>query len=377
MSRLRDLPARAEPADALIAAALAIPSVVQVLVAPIAPRAIGVPVALLATLPIAFRRRHAALAALVGSASWWLETDGYLVLGYVAAALLFYSLGAHEPDRRRLLGVCAFALLTGLVGTMRSHPVVYEYIAAVAIVIGPALVGRIVRRQQEQAERLRELTRHLERERERSAHAAVVDERARIARELHDVVAHGVSVIAIQADAAEAALDRDPALARRPLRTIHDSAGEALADMRRLLGVLREDQDGNELAPLPGLGQLRPLLERAREAGVAVSLEEEGEPRDLPASLDLSAYRVLQEALTNVRKHAPGAPATVKLAWHPDALELAVRDEGPGPRRNGGAPHDGHGLLGMRERVKVHGGEVRAGRGERGGFEVVVRLPLP
>jgi signal transduction histidine kinase len=360
--------------DALLAAALAIPSLVQVLVAPIAPRTVGVLIALATTVPIAWRRLRPAAAALVGTAPWVLETDGFIVLGYLAAFLLFYSVGVYEPDRRRVVGVCAFAIVAGAIGVTQSHPVVYEYVTTTFIVIGPALVGRVVRRQHEQAERLRELTRHLERERERSAHTAVAEERARIARELHDVVAHGVSVIAIQADAAEAALDRDPALARRPLATIHASATEALADMRRLLGVLREDEDGNELTPQPGLAQLRPLLERAREAGVEVTLEETGEPRELPASLDLSAYRILQEALTNVRKHASGAPAAVRLDWAPGALELAVRDAGPGPRRNGA---DGHGLLGMRERVKVHGGELRTGSGERGGFEVVARLPLP
>ena len=369
---------RATRQDAIIALALAIPSIVQVLVAPItAPRGIGVVIALLSTLPIAFRRAHPFGAALVGVSGWWLETDGYILLGYVAAFLLFYALGAYEPDRRKIVAAFAFALVAGAIGVTRSDPLIYEYVGSLLIVVGPTLVGRIVRQRQDQAERLRELAWHLERERERSAHTAVAEERARIARELHDVVAHGVSVIAIQADAAEAALDDDPALARAPLETIHAEATEALADMRRLLGVLREDEDGNELTPQPGLAQLRPLLERAREAGLAVTLHESGEPRELPASLDLSTYRILQEALTNVRKHAPGAAAAVTLEWQPDALELTVRDAGPGPRRNGSAPHDGHGLLGMRERVRVHGGELRTGASEAGGFEVVARLPLP
>src|SRR3954453_22150010 len=158
MSRLRALAAaHARPGDALIAVALAIPSLVQVLVAPIAPRAVGVLIALLTTVPIAFRRRHAALAALVGSSTWWMETDGYIVLGYVAAALLFYSLGAHEGDPRRLVAVAGFSAATGLIGTLRGHPVAYEFVAAASIVIGPTLVGRIVRRQHEQADRLREL----------------------------------------------------------------------------------------------------------------------------------------------------------------------------------------------------------------------------
>jgi signal transduction histidine kinase len=361
--------------DALIAAALAVPSLIQVLVAPIAPRAVGVLIALACTVPLAWRRTFPAAAALVGSATWCLHTDGFIVLGYVAAFLLFYSLGAHDPDDRRVIAVCGFALVTGTIGTTQSHPVLYEYVTTFFIVIGPTLVGRLARRQREQAERLRDLTEHLERERERTAHLAVDEERARIARELHDVVAHGLSVIAIQSDAAEAALDRDPALARAPLHAIRASAGEALGDMRRLLGVLREDQDGNELTPQPGLAQLDALIERARGAGVKVSVREEGVRRELPASLDLSAYRILQESLTNVRKHARGAAAEVQLAWLPEELRLQVRDRGPGA--NGTAPGDGHGLVGMRERVKVHGGELRAGTRDEGGFEVHATLPLP
>jgi signal transduction histidine kinase len=374
MSRLRDLPARAEPADALIAAALAIPSVVQVLVAPIAPRAIGVPVALLATLPIAFRRRHAALAALVGSASWWLETDGYLVLGYVAAALLFYSLGTHEPDRRRLLGVCAFALLTGLVGTTRSHPVVYEYIAAVAIVIGPALVGRIVRRQQEQAERLRELTRHLERERERSAHAAVVDERARIARELHDVVAHSVSVMVVQASGVRRLLKDEQHREREALMSVEQIGRQALTEMRRMLGVMRSGEEAPAaLAPQPGLQHLDRLIAQVEEAGLPVTLRVEGDRPDISPGVDLSAYRIVQEGLTNALKHAKGAHAEVVVRYIDSSVELEISDNG-----NGGPAGDGmgHGLVGMRERVALYGGTIESGPRADGGFVLRAQLPV-
>jgi len=205
---------------------------------------------------------------------------------------------------------------------------------------------------------------------------AVADERARIARELHDVVAHGISVIAIQADAAEAALNRNPRLAREPLRTIRSSAKEALEEMRHLLGVLREDGDGGEIAPQPGLGQLAELIEHARGAGVEVELETAGEPRALAPGLDLSAYRIVQEALTNVRKHAAGAPVTVTLGWAPAVLVLEVRDGGPGPNGPNGAP-GGHGLVGMRERVRIHGGRLQTGAATAGGFEVVAELPLP
>jgi signal transduction histidine kinase len=216
------------------------------------------------------------------------------------------------------------------------------------------------------------------------AHAAVEStlleltargERARIARELHDVVAHHISMISVQAETARVATPGMPPEGAERLQAIGDTARTALAEMRRLLGVLREDQDGNELTPQPGLGQLDALIERVRGAGVEVAVKEEGEPRELPASLDLSAYRILQEALTNVRKHAKGAPATVRLEWGAQELRLEVADRGPGA--NGTAPGEGHGLVGMRERVKVHGGELRAGTRDEGGFEVHATLPLP
>jgi signal transduction histidine kinase len=361
MSRLRP-PSRD---DAIVAVALAIPSVVQVLVAPIAWRPLGVVIALLVTLPIAYRRSHPALATVIGSLPWAVETDGYVLVGYVAAGLLYYGLGAWEGDTRRVLGVCALGLVTGIVGTTLNAPLVYEYVGGVAIVTLPTLAGRLARRQREQADLIGRW----------EAATAVAEERARIARELHDVVAHGVSVIAIQADAAEAALAKDPELAKAPLHAIRGSAAEALADMRRLLGVLREDEDGNELAPQPGLGQLHALVERVRGAGVQVSLREEGTPQPLPASLDLSAYRIVQEALTNVRKHARGAPAEVRLEWGGDALRMRIEDRGPGP--NGTAPGEGHGLVGMRERVKLHGGELRTGALNGRGFVVEAALPLP
>jgi signal transduction histidine kinase len=212
------------------------------------------------------------------------------------------------------------------------------------------------------------------RERERAHQIAVAEERARIARELHDVVAHGVSVIAVQADAAEAALEHDPDRAGAPLRTIRGSAHDALGEMRRMLGVLRAGDEGSDHSPQPGLAQLPALVEHAQAAGLPVTLEIEGSPRAVPASLDLTAYRIVQEALTNVRKHAPGAPTTVRVGWEAASLRLAVRDQGPGAN---GADPAGHGLVGMQERVRIHGGRLRTGSAVGGGFEVVAELPLP
>jgi len=359
--------------DALLALALAIPSLVQVtIIDPIAARPVGVLVVLGSTLPLAWRRVYPIPAALVGTVIWLVPTDGYLYLGFVAAFLLYYSVAVYVPDVRRFGAVVAIGLVVTVASTAMRSEVVGEYFGALPAVLVPALAGRVVRRLREQTRRLEELAEHLERERERAERSAVIAERGRIARELHDVVAHGVSVIAIQADAAEAALDRDPALARAPLQTIHGSAKESLAEMRRLLGVLREDGDGGALAPQPGLAQLPELVERVRATGLDVTFETGGAASHVAPSLDLSAYRIVQEALTNVRKHAAGAGARVRVTWEPRALVLEVRDDGPGGSPNG----SGHGLVGMRERVRLHGGELHAGPVNGGGFAVIARLPL-
>jgi signal transduction histidine kinase len=328
-------------------------------------------------------------AALWATAVWLIPGDGYLYLGFVAAFLIYYSLAAYVADWRTVAAVAAFGFAASVISAVARTEVVGEYFAGLPAVLIPTVVGRVVRRLREQAERLEELTLRLEHERERAEVAAVAEERARIARELHDVVAHGVSVVAIQADAAEAALERDPALARAPLATIRRSAKEALEEMRNLLGVLREDGDGGELAPQPGLGQLDDLVAHARAAGVDVELDVSGTPRRIPPGLDLSAYRIVQEALTNVRKHAGGAPASVRVAWEPRSLSLEVRDRGrpratrasagtngAGPRPASPAGRNGHGLVGMRERVRLHGGELHAGPANGGGFAVSARLPL-
>jgi signal transduction histidine kinase len=369
--------------DRLLALALAVPSVVQVLVQPIASRPVGVLIALGSTIPIAWRTTYPAAAALAGSAVWLIPADGYLMLGYVAAFVLYYSLAAHVTSTRRVALVLGAGIAASIAGSAVQGAVLGEYFVAVSAVAAPALVGRIVRRQRRQAAQLADLAHQLDLERERGMRAAVAEERARIARELHDVVAHGLSVIAIQSDAAEAALDHDASLAREPLRTIRATSTEAMAEMRRLLGVLRADGAVADLDPQPGLVQLPALVERVSASGVPVTVEVRGEPRSMPASVDLSAYRIVQEALTNVGKHAAGATADVRLTWLPDALSLEVRDRGNGSANgsgsangNGSANGSGHGLLGMRERVRMLGGELRTGPAPGGGFAVEARLPL-
>jgi signal transduction histidine kinase len=333
--------------DVIVAAVLAAISVAQVLLFPIAPRALGVVIALSSTIPIAFRRAHPVRALVVGTAAWAIPTDGYLIVGYVAVFLLLYSFAVAVDDLRVVIAAPVILFGMSVIALLRNDEPIGEWLGSILAVSAPIAVGRFVRR-----------------ERDRTHQAAVSEERARIARELHDVVAHGVSVIAVQADAAEAALEHDPARAATPLRSIRGSAHDALAEMRRMVGVLGET---HERGPQPGLAQLPALIQ---ESGA--TLEVSGEPLAVPASLDLAAYRIVQEALTNVRKHAGSAPTTVRLTWHDALLELDVRDHGPGPNGHG----EGHGLVGMRERVRIHGGRLRTGPAAGGGFEVHAELPL-
>jgi signal transduction histidine kinase len=204
---------------------------------------------------------------------------------------------------------------------------------------------------------------------------AAMGERARIARDLHDVVAHHVSAIAVQAETARLTIDDLPEEGRAQFAAIGDTARDALGEMRRLLGVLRADGNGEaERAPQPGLALLEELVETARGAGSEVRLTVAGEAATLPPGVDLCAYRILQEALTNARRHAPGADVEIELGYASEALRLRVRDHGPGP---GEGDPDGHGLLGMRERVLMVGGTLSIGPAPDGGFAVEAELPLP
>jgi signal transduction histidine kinase len=361
--------------DLVLAVALAIAALTQAAVSPIASVPLAVLIALLTTAPVAVRRTHPIVAALVTTAAGLIPSNGYVYVGYVVSFIVFYSVAVYVPQWRRVAAVVGAGVVLAALGSAIHGAVFGDYFGALSAVVAPAVVGRFVRHQREQSRRLQELTGQLERERELNVARALADERARIARELHDVVAHTISVVAIQADAAEAALDADPARARAPLQTIRRSAAEALTEMRRLLAVLRANEPPGELAPSPGLDRLPALIDRARAAGVDVALEVTGAARPIPASLDLSAYRIVQEALTNVGKHAAGAPASIALDWGQDALAIEIRNPGTNLERadtNG----SGHGLIGMRERVRMLGGEFNAGPAG-GGFVVSALLPYP
>ncbi|MEV5383755.1 sensor histidine kinase [Streptomyces sp. NPDC052721] len=245
------------------------------------------------------------------------------------------------------------------------------------------VLGDSIRTRRAYFAQLEERAARLEKEREAQAKVAVAAERARIARELHDVVAHNVSVMVVQADGAAYVLDAAPDQARKALETISSTGRQALAEMRRLLGVLRtgEHQESGEYVPQPDVEQIDDLIEQCRSSGLPVDFKVEGTPRPLPSGVELTAYRIVQEALTNTRKHGgPDAGASVRLVYFDDGLGLLVEDDGKGAPHElyeeGGADGQGHGLIGMRERVGMVGGTLDAGPRPGGGFRISALLPL-
>jgi signal transduction histidine kinase len=235
------------------------------------------------------------------------------------------------------------------------------------------LAGYALRARTEQTEAAEERAARAEREREASARVAVAEERARIARELHDVVAHAVSVMVLQVGAVRHRMPESEAENREALKNVEQAGRTALTEMRRLLGAMRGDDDRPQLVPQPGLAELESLLDDVRAAGLVVALEVQGDPVALPPGLDLSAYRIVQEALTNTLKHAHARHAEVLVSYCPRDVRVEVRDDGRGPAPSDGS---GHGLVGVAERVNVYGGDMWTGAGPAGGFELRARLPL-
>jgi signal transduction histidine kinase len=285
-----------------------------------------------------------------------------------------YALAVYGSRRQLLLGI-GFAL-AGILVHDYNDPQAWEAGAAatmwweLAMFVAP-LIGGVV------AGSRRARTLATEKALvEAEARAAVGEERARIARELHDVVTHHVNLVVLQAMAASGMLDRDPERVREPLRVIESSGREALTEMRRLLGVLREDDAERPLAPQPGVADVDALVGSARTAGLSVGLAVSGTPRRLPAGLALTVYRIVQEALTNAARHAAGSRVGVSLRYEPESVEVAVVDDG-GEQVEHGAPGGGRGLLGMRERVAVFAGTLETGPSADGGFAVHARLPAP
>ena len=289
----------------------------------------------------------------------------------IALVVAAYSVGAHTQGPHAWIGATGVAALIAV--TVAGQLTAGDLLLITMILGGAWLAGRAMRYRRERERVLERLTVDLEREREEKARAAVAEERVRIARELHDVVAHAISVIVVQARGGRRSLATDPEETREALDTIEATGSAALAEMRRLLGMLRRDDEEIALAPQPSLRFLDTLAGQVREAGLPVELSIEGEPVELPPGIDLSAFRIVQEALTNALKHAGPATARVVVRYGDHDLDLEIADTGIGADPSNGG---GHGLAGMRERVSLYGGKIEAGPRDGGGFAVRARLPL-
>lgn len=345
------------------------------------PKAVVAPLFLLQTVPLIWRRRAPVLVAALATAavvSHAIATGNAPEggPGFVAALVVLYSLGAYAPTPRALIGL-AIVASAYVVHELNNPNIETEaqlwsalFFGAIAAIVFAA--GVYIRRHRE-VRMLEAQRKDLEREREERARTAVAEERARIARELHDIVSHNVSVMVVQAEAAEEVLAKQPERVGDPLRKIQRTGRDALVEMRRMLGVLRENGSDSEPAPQPGVAMLGALFERVEAAGLPVEVRVEGEPKSLAPGVDLTVYRVIQEALTNAFKHAGPARAEVVIRYSDGGIEVEIADDGRGRSSAEGA---GQGLLGMHERVGFYGGTLKVGPHREGGFRVRARLPL-
>lgn len=311
------------------------------------------------TLPLAWRRRAPLAVVLVCSIALTAQAlfaEPAVSFGeFLAMLLATYSVAAHRPLDRAAFGALAAFAAVGVHSLQQADAGAFEWVYGVVYFGGAFLLGRGIRARARRAE-----------ERIRSA---AFDERSRMARDLHDVISHSVGVMVVQAGAARVALASDPAAAQRSLEEVESTGRRTLEELRRLLGVLRAEVP--ERTPQPGLAALGALVQQVRSAGLPVELELEGERRALPPGLELAAFCIVQEALTNVMKHAPGAGTRVRVALEADELALEIENEG----RVNGAMGSGYGLTGMRERAEMYGGSLEAGITPDGRFRVLARLP--
>jgi signal transduction histidine kinase len=329
---------------------------------------------LLQTLPLLLRRRYPLpVLAVVLAAS----ISTRFVVGALppfALALAVYTVASHTERRVSVsagiatLAALPLVLIERTVGLDTGESLVH----LIVFVAAAWILGDSVRTKRAYYRELEERAERLEREKEENVRRAAVEEQARIARELHDVIAHSVSVMVVQAAAASDVFGRQPERAREALRSIEETGRSALTELRRLLGVVRSRGE-DRLEPQPGLAGLGVLAEQMRATGLEIDLELDAELGDLPTGVDLSAYRIVQEALTNTLKHAQAKRARVRLSRNAGELELEVVDDGAGPSDESGS---GHGLIGMRERAALLGGVLETGVGEDGGFSVRARFPL-
>lgn len=340
----------------------------------------------LMTLPLALRRMYpvTVLAVTVGAFAVDRVLDYPNTLAGAGIVLAVHAIGSELPLQRStkiggslVVGITTFTILGAL--TLESvgfGSVIQTFLLSAT----PLYLGREVHQRRRRFEELTLRAERAEREREEQARQAVAEERARIARELHDVVAHQMAVMTVQAEGARrVARDSDPRI-REALDTIRSAGHEALTEMRRMVGLLRTvDEPERPLDPQPGLDRLDELVDHMREAGLAIDVTVAGEPRELPPGVALNAYRIVQESLTNTLKHGGhGASATIALTYTDDGIRISVTDDGLGAASSLDRPAEGgHGLIGMRERVALLDGEFNAGPRPGGGYAVTARLPVP
>ena len=341
--------------------------------------------------PILTHRRFPAASVAVCLAAVAIYAAGrYVAYPGFAIFVLTFVIALHSEERIAVPALFAAAVVIGVAVDLQPAKVAVlsTYIVSEIFVGGAWLAGWNLRRRRARWAELRDRADRLEREREEEARRAVTEERLRIARELHDVIAHSMSVIAVQSGVGNHVIDTQPAEARQALAAIEATSRSALTEMRRLLGVLRRDgEPRGSLSPAPGLADLTALVSQVQDAGLKVWISVDGERGQVSPGIDLSAYRIVQEALTNVIKHAATPSASVTISYRQDSVTVEVADQGigPPPARWADGVHGGqvpppkaggHGLIGMRERVAVFGGEFAAGPGPGGGFRVWARFPI-
>ena len=348
---------------------------------------------LLVVMPLIFRRRYP-LGVLIFMTLAVITFRAFSIpeSSFISYALLlaFFSAGAYGQQRfRNWVRGASFLLVIGWLtysiffqqrgSDVPTQTILYQLsvlLLNVFLFAAAWWIGEVFRTRDQRELELQERTKQLEKERDENARRAVMDERVRIARELHDVVAHHVSVMGIQAGAARRILKQQPEKANDVLSQIEASSRQAVAELQRLLGFLREQNQVDDISPQPSLKQLDILFNQMRLTGLSISFKIEGEERPLPPGVDLSAYRIVQEALTNTLKHAGPVSADVTIRYMSDAVDLEIKDNGNTPLSESNQENKGRGLIGMRERVSLHGGEFQAGRLPEGGFIIKAKLPL-
>jgi signal transduction histidine kinase len=371
-----------ERVDQVVALALGLVTELQVWLSPsIADRPQAAVAGLVLSATVGVRRRWPFGALVVGVAAVSVEAAfggaivQHAVAAIPAAILVFYGAGAFLDRRRawQALGVGVIGLLPQILITPNTGSDLF--FEPVLLAFAPWACGRFLRQRSERVRDLRELSERLDAEREQGAIAATDHERIRIARDLHDVLGHCLSVIVLQAGGARMLIGSEPARADTALKVIERAGHDALEELRHLLGVLGGAEASSGPEPQPGLADLDALVRRTRMAGLVTDLHIEGSPEPVSPALGLCAYRIAQEALTNVIKHAGPARATVRVRWEKDRLELEIADTGRGPPA-GHSARAGRGLIGMRERAALHDGEVRTGAGPSGGYLILASLPF-